>query len=73
MAVSEPEKYAETITSRTMEPARAPVEGSSKNGDLVLLRDVQLYGFPYGVSTSTQNHFKDQFAAEIAQYQQCES
>jgi|TARA_B110000977_G_scaffold3318_1_gene4543 hypothetical protein len=32
MAVSEPEKYAERMTSRIMDPNKSPSEGSSKKG-----------------------------------------
>ena len=37
MAVSDPEKYADMIIRTVMEPRRVPIDGSSKNGDLVLL------------------------------------
>jgi hypothetical protein len=39
MAVSEPEKYAERMTRTIVAPNKAPIDGSSKNGDLVLLWD----------------------------------
>lgn len=68
MAVSEPEKYADTITNRMMEPSKAPVDGSSKNGDLVFYVGVQLYEFNAGlsiVSGAPQYDFQNQFAAEI--------
>ncbi len=60
------------MTSSVMKPNKAPVDGSSKDGDLAVVQGLQLYGLRLSVSSttksaSTENHLEHKLAAEITQ------
>ncbi len=61
------------MTNRTIEPNKAPVDGSSKNGDLGFAVGVHLYEFSRGLSSALQDNFQYQFAAKITEGQQDET
>ena len=42
------------MTSRAIEPNKAPVDRSSKKGDLAVVEGLQLYGLRFSVSSAVK-------------------